>query len=96
VRQAELRVRRAGPSRSRAAVEPDAEGGRADADGSPQTGAGAGEARREVAEHERFRELTGQVTEVNEAICAARPAVPGSADEDSPSGPGGEKGLRGP
>jgi hypothetical protein len=34
-------------------------------------------ARREVAEYERFRNLVGQVTEVNEAICAARPAVPG-------------------
>ena len=29
-------------------------------------------ARREVAEYERFRELVGQVTEVNEEICAAR------------------------
>jgi hypothetical protein len=34
-------------------------------------------ARREVAEYERFRDLVGQVTEVNEAICAARPPVPG-------------------
>ena len=32
--------------------------------------------RREVAEYERFRALVGQVSEVNEAICAARPAVP--------------------
>ena len=49
-------------------------------------------ARREVAEHERFRDLVGQVTEVNEAICSARPAVPGGADEDAPPGTGGEKG----
>jgi len=48
-------------------------------------------ARREVAEYERFRDLTGQVTEVNEAICAARPAVPGSSDQDASPGPGAEK-----
>jgi Family of unknown function (DUF6788) len=33
-------------------------------------------ARREVAEYERFKDLVGQVTEVNEAICAVRRAVP--------------------
>jgi hypothetical protein len=49
-------------------------------------------ARREVAEHERFRDLVGQVTEVSEAICQARPAVPGEAGGDAPPGPGGEKG----
>ena len=49
-------------------------------------------ARREVAEYERFRDLAGQVTEVNEAICSARPAVPGSTDEDASLGPGGERG----
>jgi hypothetical protein len=48
-------------------------------------------ARREVAEHERFRDLVGQVTEVNEAICDARPARPGSAGDEDPSGTGGEK-----
>src|SRR5260221_5189603 len=48
-------------------------------------------ARREVAEYERFRGLVGQVTEVNEAICQARPAVPGAAGGDAPPGPGGEK-----
>jgi hypothetical protein len=52
-------------------------------------------ARQEVAEYERFRDLVGQVTEVNEAICTARPAVPGEAGADSPSGPGGEKGGSG-
>jgi hypothetical protein len=49
-------------------------------------------ARREVAEHERFRDLVGQVTEVNEAICRARPAAPGAAGADAPPGTGGEKG----
>jgi len=49
-------------------------------------------ARREVLEYERFRDLVGQVTEVNEAICAARPAGPGEADEGAPPGTGGEKG----
>ena len=52
-------------------------------------------ARREVAEYERFRDLVGRVTEVNEAICQARPAVAGDADGDAPPGPGGEKGGSG-
>jgi hypothetical protein len=52
-------------------------------------------ARREVAEHERFRDLAGRVTEVNEAICRGRPVVPGEAGGDAPSGPGGEKGGSG-
>ena len=54
-------------------------------------------ARREVAEYERFRDLVGQVAEVNEAICQARPAVPGDVGDGSPSppGPGGEKGGSG-
>jgi hypothetical protein len=52
-------------------------------------------ARREVTEHERFRDLVRQVTEVNEAICSARPAVPGGAEADAPPGTGGEKGGSG-
>ena len=52
-------------------------------------------ARREVAEYERFRDLTGQVTEVNEAICAARPVIAGDAGGDASPGPGGEKGGSG-
>ena len=52
-------------------------------------------ARREVAEYERFRELVGRVTEVNEAICQARPAVPGVAVGGAPPVPGGEKGGSG-
>jgi hypothetical protein len=51
-----------------------------------------GKARREVAEYGRFRDLAGQVTEVNEAICQARPAVPGGAGGEAPPGQGGEKG----
>ena len=95
VRKAELHVRGPGSSGSRAAVEPDAEGGRADADGSPEAGAGADKARREVAEYERFKDFIRQVTEVNEAICAARPAGPGDAGEDAPPGRAGEKGGSG-
>ena len=52
-------------------------------------------ARREVAEYDRFRDLVAQVTEVNEAICAMRPAVPGDAGEGAPSGTEGEKGGSG-
>jgi hypothetical protein len=50
------------------------------------------EARRWVAEYERFRDLVGQVTDVNEAICDARPVTPGEDGEEGPSGTGGEKG----
>ena len=52
-------------------------------------------ARREVAEYERFRDLVRQVTEVNEAICSARPAVPGDEQDGAPPGTGGEKGGSG-
>jgi hypothetical protein len=48
-------------------------------------------ARREVSEYQRFRDLVEQVTQVNEAICRARPAVPEVAG-DAPSGTEGEKG----
>jgi hypothetical protein len=58
-------------------------------------GPGLEKARREVAEYERFKDLVGQVTEVNEAICQARPAVPGEAGTDSSPGTGGEKGGSG-
>jgi hypothetical protein len=44
---------------------------------------------REVAEHRRFQDLIAEVSEVSEAICAARPAgVPAAA----PPVPQGEKG----
>ena len=46
--------------------------------------------RAEVAEYERFRALVGQVTEVNEEICAARP-LPASAGEP-PARPRAQKG----
>jgi hypothetical protein len=45
---------------------------------------------REVAEYEKFRALVEQVTEVNEAICEARPALPPAAGAVPP--PEGEKG----
>ena len=44
----------------------------------------------EVAEYERFRALVGEVTEINEEICEARPARPSAGGP--PAGPGGEKG----
>ena len=49
-------------------------------------------ARREAAEYERFKDLVRRLTEVNEAICAARPVAPGDAGGDAPPGTGGEKG----
>lgn len=52
-------------------------------------------ARREVAEYDRFRDLVAQITEVNEAICATRPAVPGGAGAGASPGTGGEKGGSG-
>ena len=48
-------------------------------------------ARREVAEHQRFLGLVEEVSEVSEAICAARP-VTGTA---LPPPAGGEKGGSG-
>ena len=50
--------------------------------------------RREVAEYERFRVLVGQVSEVSEAICEARPVT--AAAQDPPAGPEGEKGGAAP
>jgi hypothetical protein len=54
-----------------------------------------GKVRAEIARHAEFEEISTQIVEVNERICEARPAVPGSADED-PSGTGGEKGGSSP
>jgi hypothetical protein len=51
--------------------------------------------RREIARHAEFTATVQQITEVNEQICEARPAVPGSAAGDGPSGTGGEKGGSG-
>lgn len=47
-------------------------------------------ARREVAEYERFKDLTGQIAEVNEVICDARPPLAQPAGP--PPAPEGEKG----
>jgi len=44
----------------------------------------------EVAEYERFRALVGEVTEVNEEICEARPLPPPAGEP--PAGPAGERG----
>ena len=45
---------------------------------------------REVANYERFRALVAEVTEVNEAICDARPLSESPPEEVPPTGP--EKG----
>ena len=47
--------------------------------------------RREVAEHQRFADLVEELSQVSEAICAARPVRPGRRS----SRPQGEKGARG-
>jgi hypothetical protein len=49
-------------------------------------------AEREVAEWERFKSLTGQIAEVNEAICDARPAVPQQARTAAPDPEGQKRG----
>ena len=46
---------------------------------------------REVANYERFRALVGKVTEVNEAICDARPISP-LAEEAAEETPGEKRG----
>jgi hypothetical protein len=43
-------------------------------------------AEREVAEWDRFKSLTGQIAEVNEAICEARPASPQPRAAPDPEG----------
>lgn len=50
--------------------------------------------RGEIARHAEFTATVGQIVEVNEEICEARPAAGGAAGED-PSGTGGEKGGSG-
>ena len=47
-----------------------------------------GKVRREIARHAGFEALSGQIIEVNEKICEARPA----AGTQTPSVPEGEKG----
>jgi len=50
--------------------------------------------RREIARHAEFTATVGQIVEVNEQICEARPAA-GEAAGGGPSGTGGEKGGSG-
>ena len=50
--------------------------------------------RREIARHAEFATTVGQIIEVNEKICEARPAAGSAAGED-PSGTRGEKGGSG-
>lgn len=45
----------------------------------------------EVANYHRFRQLVGELVDVNEAICAARP-VSAFAEQDPPAAPDGEIG----
>lgn len=46
--------------------------------------------RAELANYREFAALSGQIVEVNEAICEARPVVPSAGEP--PEGPGTEKG----
>jgi len=46
----------------------------------PRPGAELDKARREAGEWERFKELTGQIEAVNEAICDARPPLAGPGE----------------
>jgi hypothetical protein len=50
--------------------------------------------RREIARHAEFTATVEQISEVNEAICEARPAAGGAVGDDL-SGTGGEKGGSG-
>jgi hypothetical protein len=56
----------------------------------PRPGPELDKAGREAGEWERFRSLTGQIEAVNEAICAARPPMPGPGA--TAPGPQGQKG----
>jgi hypothetical protein len=53
----------------------------------PRPGPELDKAEREAAEWERFRSLTGEIEQVNEAICDARPAL-ASPDGPAPDGEG--------
>ena len=56
----------------------------------PRPGPELEKAEREAGEWERFRSLTGQIEAVNEAICDARPPLPGPGA--AAAGPAGQKG----
>src|SRR5712664_3224113 len=92
MREAELCLRPARSSRSRAAVQPDEVGGWQDGDGAPAARHGAGEGGAGSRRVERFKSLTGQIAEVNEAICDARPALPQQARTAAPDPEGQKKG----
>jgi hypothetical protein len=48
-------------------------------------------AEREVAGHQRFADLIEEVSQVSEAICAARPVTVGSASHPAGGGKGGSR-----
>jgi hypothetical protein len=55
-----------------------------------------GKVRQELAGYQQFAALTGQIVEVNEAICEARPAAaPAAGDPPGQQEPDGEKGGSG-
>lgn len=55
----------------------------------PRPGPELDKAQREAAEWERFRALSGQIEQVNEAICDARP--PSGSSRTAAPDPGGQK-----
>jgi hypothetical protein len=58
----------------------------------PRPGPELDKAEREAAQWERFRSLTGQIAEVNEAICDARPPVPAQPRPAAPDPEGQKRG----
>ena len=84
-------VRPARSSRSRAAVQPERWAGGKTVTVHLRPGPELEKAEREVAEWERFKSLTGQIAEVNEAICDARPPLP-QARAAAPDPRGAKKG----
>jgi len=87
VRQAELRVRAAGHRGHGPQWNLTRRIGGKTVNVHLRPGAELEKAEREVAEHQRFAALVEEVTQVSEAICAARPAT-GTA----PLSPGGKGG----
>lgn len=59
-----------------AAAHPDQEGSRQDSIGAYQAGRGAGEGGRRGGQLQAVRQIVGEIMEVNEVICGARPALP--------------------
>ena len=50
----------------------------------------------EVANYKLFKQIVGEIVEVSEAICGARPVVPLADDGQPPTQPAGEKGGSSP